>query len=531
MNIVAQPSSGPPTVSSAGASHAGGSASVTVSAFLDQVAGVLRQGLPARLWVEATVIAVRPSTHGHAIELVDSAPVRGTPASLRAFLSSASLVAIRQDLGLLLDPTLLVGLTTVLLIEPGFSPRWGLSARVVGLARAAETSLRQRLLEQAVMALQRERLWDRQRKMPVPRDVTRIAVIHPPSSAGWADVGHRLDRWKAAGLVVVRSLPIPFEGDGAATGLIGALGDAARTWIDGTPPDLLVILRGGGARAGLTLFDDPAIARAVCLCPVPVVTGIGHAIDVSLTDRVAFRSAPTPSLAVTLVGALMADAARRAFADQAAILAAADQATSAAEERLAVPLQRLVAASQRRCADAATTLAACWSALLTEAVRRREELGRRCDAVDGLLGLLLTGAPRLIESHARQGRSLTQDSLDHAFRLLSRHDAGTALFEALGHAARGRVERMETALGMAWDAACRASGHRALDADADLGRLEAVIAGSDIGATLQRGFALVTGPCGELLSTRIQAVAASRLTLTFADGVIEAVPVSFDARA
>ena len=90
---------------------------------------------------------------------------------------------------------------------------------------------------------------------------------------------------------------------------------------------------------------------------------------------------------------------------------------------------------------------------------------------------------------------------------------------------------METALGMAWDAVCRASGHRALDADADLGRLEAVIAGSDIGATLQRGFALVTGPSGELLSTLIQAAAVPRLTITFTDGVIEAVPVTFDAKA
>ncbi len=166
---------------------------------------------------------------------------------------------------------------------------------------------------------------------------------------------------------------------------------------------------------------------------------------------------------------------------------------------------------------------------MTEAVRRREELGRRCDAVNGLLSLVLTGAPRLIEGQARQGRSLTQDSLDHAFRLLSRHDAGAARFETLRHAVRGRVERTETALGMAWDAACRASGHRALDADADLGRLEAVIAGSDIGATLQRGFALVTGPSGELLSTRIQAAGVPRLTLTFADGTIAALPMRFDA--
>ncbi len=56
-----------------------------------------------------------------------------------------------------------------------------------------------------------------------------------------------------------------------------------------------MMVRGGGDRAGLMALDDEAVARAVCLCPVPVIVGIGHAVDRSLVDEVAAVTCDTPS--------------------------------------------------------------------------------------------------------------------------------------------------------------------------------------------------------------------------------------------
>ena len=284
---------------------------IALSAFLDQVAGVLRAGLPERLWIEATVVDVKPSASGFTLELGDPTLERG--ATLRAFLSNTALATIRRDLALALDPVLLVGMTTCVQIVPQFSRRWGLGARVEALSRDACASLRVRLLERVIATLKRERLWDRQRTLPRPKDVTRIAVVHPAGAAGWGDIAGELARWERAGIVVVRSHRAPFEGEQASTAIVAALG-AAVLPIEGHRPDLVLIVRGGGAKTSLAVLDEEMIARAILACPVPVVCGTGHAADRSLAGDVSWTNRDTPSKAIGLVADIIAGAARSAVA-------------------------------------------------------------------------------------------------------------------------------------------------------------------------------------------------------------------------
>ena len=300
--------------------HGASAPTMTVAAFLAHVAGLLRAGLPRQVWLEASVVGVRSSRYGHTLELVD--PIAGQGASLRAFLPTAVLQAVRVEVGAGFDPALLAGMTTVALIEPSFDPRWHLGARVVALARSATASLRRRLVEQAMAALKREGLWDRQRRLPAPADVPRIVVVHPAGAAGWADVAARLARWQAAGVIAIRSVAVPFEGERAAAALVRALTEAVAPGLDGQRPDLVLLVRGGGAREGLAALDEEAVARAVCLCPVPVVCGTGHSIDTTLADGCAWRRVDTPTAAAALVTGLGAAAARAATGDHAAIIAA-----------------------------------------------------------------------------------------------------------------------------------------------------------------------------------------------------------------
>ncbi|OUO92676.1 exodeoxyribonuclease VII large subunit [Cloacibacillus sp. An23] len=155
------------------------------------------------------------------------------------------------------------------------------------------------------MKLEREGIFDVRLKRPLPRYPERVAVITSPTGAALQDVLklHAL-RYPCAEIVVVPSL---MQGVGAAEEIVSAFARARR--IRGL--SCLMLVRGGGNRDDLDIFDDEPVVRAVRLCPVPVITGLGHQIDSTLADLAADAAAPTPS-----------GAAERLFPDRSAISSA-----------------------------------------------------------------------------------------------------------------------------------------------------------------------------------------------------------------
>ena len=357
-------------------SHPGSSRGVidavplTLGAYLAVVAGAVRAGLPARSWIEATVMAAKPSSYGHTLQLVD--PAGGvSPPQMRVLLRAADRDAISSRLGTSLDPAHLVGMSVVALLEPEFHPRWGMGGRMVGLSEALRESLLHRALEEVRGRLQRERLYDRQRRLATPADVLRVALVHPAGAAGHADVAGELSRWERAGIIAVTSIPAPFEGPRAAAALSAALVQAVSGC---TIPDVVVIVRGGGDRAGLMALDDERVARAVCLCPVPVITGLGHAIDRSLVDEVAWASADTPSKALARLAGLITGPAGRARADMEAIGIRAGQVASLAGQTLETARHRLLTEAERRLTEVAASLAEIWAGGPGRGRRRRRTM-------------------------------------------------------------------------------------------------------------------------------------------------------------
>ena len=189
-----------PTAASLG-SHTrveGEAAAVPLAAYLAAVGAAMTAGMPALSWVEATVAAVKASAWGHSLELVDSAG-GPSPAQLRAFLRSADRARIEERLGTRVSPDLLVGMTIVVQVAPEFHPKWHLGCRITGMAASVRESLLRRALEKVRAQLKREGLYDTQRRLPVPADVTRVAVVHPAGAAGYADIAGELARWQRVG--------------------------------------------------------------------------------------------------------------------------------------------------------------------------------------------------------------------------------------------------------------------------------------------------------------------------------------------
>ncbi len=140
-----------------------------------------------------------------------------------------------------------------------------------------------------------EGLFAPERKRPLPRFPRRIALVTSPTSAAVRDMLQVISRrWNAAELIVV---PVPVQGAGAAEQIAAAL----RLVPDIPRVDVVITGRGGGSLEDLWAFNEEVVARAIAACPLPVVSAVGHEIDVSIADLVADLRALTPSEAGELV--------------------------------------------------------------------------------------------------------------------------------------------------------------------------------------------------------------------------------------
>ncbi len=132
------------------------------------------------------------------------------------------------------------------------------------------------------------------RKRPLPAFPRRVALVTSPSGAAVRDLIHVASRrWPPLELVVV---PVRVQGPGAAEEIAAGIRAA-----DARGFDVLVVGRGGGSLEDLWAFNEEAVARAIFAARTPVVSAVGHEVDVTISDLVADVRAATPSAAAELV--------------------------------------------------------------------------------------------------------------------------------------------------------------------------------------------------------------------------------------
>ncbi len=169
--------------------------------------------------------------------------------------------------------------------------RTALRFNVSRVVSAAGIGAAAQAVERTKQALLKDGLLDPARKRALPSFPLRIAVITSVVGAAVRDIiTVATRRWPGIELFVVNSA---VQGEGAPAELVAALGVVGR--LDGI--DCCIIGRGGGAREDLAAFNDEAVCRAIAACPVPVISAVGHEVDVTLADLVADLRAATPSQA------------------------------------------------------------------------------------------------------------------------------------------------------------------------------------------------------------------------------------------
>jgi exodeoxyribonuclease VII large subunit len=351
---------------------------------------------------------------------------------------------------------------------PTFKADYGVAQLIASqVAPLGDGDLKKRL-EALTQRLAAEGCFDVARKRPLPALPRVVGLATSLQAAALRDVLTVIGARNPRTHVVIRDCRV--QGDGAAADVA----DAIRRLDQSGLCDVILVVRGGGAREDLSAFDTEPVVRAIVGCRVPVVSGVGHEIDTTLADLAADVRAATPSQAAELAVPVFDELVRRVDRLEAAL-------RNRADARLADADRRLVRVERRLPAPA--LLVERHNAPLRRLERRlaaqapRAKLQERTHAVDELLDRLHRADPRV------------------------RVAAASARLDAL-------AIRLEQGI-----VAQRVQGEARLDAT-----VAALDALSPL-AVLRRGFALVTVPSeGRRLARRDDLVAGRRLHLTLDGG-------------
>lgn len=348
------------------------------------------------------------------------------------------------------------------------------------LEEAGEGALRRRF-EELKRRLDAEGLFDTRHKQPLPRLPRRIGVITSPTGAAIRDILHVLRRRFPA--VPVLIYPVAVQGDAAPGEIVQALRLASRR----RDCDVLILARGGGSLEDLMAFNDESVARAMFECPLPIVSGVGHEVDVTIADFVADERTPTPS-----------GAAERVVPDRAEWL-----------RLLGTTQSRIVLGTRRRLQDLQGVLRLAEQRLAhSHPGARLRQHAQRLDELAGRLGL--AGRIRLERAGARLGSARVRlFAASPALRVRAFSIRLVAARRALAAAGRGCLTRAQRRLELAG---------RTLHAVSPL-------------ATLDRGYAIVTGRDGHVLQDAARLARGDRIDARLARGRLTAIVDTIDLPA
>ena len=270
----------------------------SLSEYLSTVQEVIQVAFNEPVWVKAEIRNLSIKGGHYYLELAEKEEntdkvIASCKATIWKSAAAKMVLKFERESGIELSRDLNV----LIKVKATFSPQYGFSVNVEDIDSSYTLGDIARRYQQILERLTSEGLANKNKLLPTPFDIQNVLVIAPENAAGLGDFKKDADALDKVGVCHFVYHSATFQGNTAAVNIIDALGNGLRQWALNfdSAPDLIVIIRGGGAVNDLAYLNDYNLAALLCKRSVPIWVGIGHEKDRTILDEVANRSFDTPS--------------------------------------------------------------------------------------------------------------------------------------------------------------------------------------------------------------------------------------------
>jgi exodeoxyribonuclease VII large subunit len=257
---------------------------------------VIQGNFTEAVWVVAEISEMKVNRTGHCyLELVEkNTATDEIAARARAIIWSYTFRMLKPYFETSTGQSFSDGIVILVQVSVEFHPAYGLSYNIKDIDPTYTLGDMVRRRREIIARLQEAGIFDMNRELTLPLVPQRIAIISSATAAGYQDFIHQLDNNGYNFVFYHQLFEAYMQGSEAVPSVLKAL-DAIFQQEENF--DAVAIIRGGGAQADLSCFDNFDLAYAVAQFPLPVITGIGHEKDEPILDLVAHTRMKTPTAA------------------------------------------------------------------------------------------------------------------------------------------------------------------------------------------------------------------------------------------
>ncbi|MDR0970003.1 MAG: exodeoxyribonuclease VII large subunit [Lentimicrobiaceae bacterium] len=265
----------------------------SLSEVAQSIKATLARRYTSSFWVKAEMNKLNHFAHsGHCYPDLIQNENGKTIAQLRGFIRKTDFLRINQVFLNTLNEPLKDGIAILFSASITFDAFYGLSLQIHDIDPIFTLGTLEREKTETIEKLKKEGIFDRNKQLPFPLLPKRIAVISVQTSKGYADFTNRIESKSDRFRIEYMLFPSNLQGDQAIVQIQQRLKEIER---NAQHFDLVAIIRGGGAEVGLSKFNNYRLSKAIAEFPLPVLTGIGHSTNFTVSEMVAHTNAITPS--------------------------------------------------------------------------------------------------------------------------------------------------------------------------------------------------------------------------------------------
>ncbi len=256
---------------------------------------VVALNFPESIWIRAEIAQLNDRRGTMYIDLIEKDKENDTIlAQSSAILWQNTFRFLAHKHGKLLQSIFQEGVEVMVKATVTFHERYGMSLTIEDIDLSFTLGKFALIRQQTLDYLKEKKLLDLQKKLNLPLVLQRIAVISSEKAAGFVDFKEHIKENQYKYAIDLQLFESTLQGQFAAEEITKQL-VRIKAFHSTKPYDAVVIIRGGGSKIDLLAFDDKTLNEAVAKFPIPILAGIGHEIDETVLDYVAYKSLKTPT--------------------------------------------------------------------------------------------------------------------------------------------------------------------------------------------------------------------------------------------